>query len=246
MVNKQVCIYKIINKNKGKFYIGSTNNFIRRKREHYYQLEKQKHCNKHLQRSFDTYGKDVFEFEVLFNLHPYLLPCLHTIEQKFIDTLEPEYNQQKIVGQYSGYICSEQTKDIISNASRNRECKPETRALLSTKMKIISNRPENKLRVSKEKTGVVLSETCKKKISSALMGNTNWTYRNKTTMSNHQKEIIIKAKAKNWIITYPDGQKESIFNLAQFCKDNNLNPANMRSTSCGKRQHHKGYKIEAL
>lgn len=57
-------IYKIVNKINGKFYIGSTINFDKRKERHLYELNNNKHHNIFLQRAFEKYGVDTFEFYV--------------------------------------------------------------------------------------------------------------------------------------------------------------------------------------
>lgn len=61
------CIYLIINIINNKFYIGSSNNFNRRKKEHLNQLECNTHFNKYLQSSYNKYGKSNFIFVKLFN-----------------------------------------------------------------------------------------------------------------------------------------------------------------------------------
>lgn len=55
-------IYKIINKDNGKFYIGSTLNFEKRKKQHIQCLTKEKHHNIVLQRVFNKHGIDIFDF----------------------------------------------------------------------------------------------------------------------------------------------------------------------------------------
>lgn len=57
-------IYKIINKVNGRFYIGSTINFDKRKERHLYELKNNKHHNIFLQRAFEKYGVDTFEFYI--------------------------------------------------------------------------------------------------------------------------------------------------------------------------------------
>ena len=57
-------IYKIINKVDGRFYIGSTINFEKRKHRHLYELNNNRHHNIFLQRAFEKYGIDSFEFFV--------------------------------------------------------------------------------------------------------------------------------------------------------------------------------------
>lgn len=58
-------IYKIVNKQSGKFYIGSTVDPVRRWSEHKGQLEKNTHINKQLQKDFNDLGIDYFEFIIV-------------------------------------------------------------------------------------------------------------------------------------------------------------------------------------
>lgn len=58
-------IYKIQCLKSSKVYIGSSKNIKNRKKDHFYKLARNKHYNKHLQNSYNKYGKDNFIFEVL-------------------------------------------------------------------------------------------------------------------------------------------------------------------------------------
>lgn len=58
-------IYKILNKVNGKFYIGSTVNIKNRKYQHIHLLKKGKHQNNILQRAWNKYGEENFEFIIL-------------------------------------------------------------------------------------------------------------------------------------------------------------------------------------
>lgn len=58
-------IYTIKNIKTNQYYIGLTNNYKRRKKRHFSDLRNQKHDNIKLQRSFNKYGEDNFEFIVL-------------------------------------------------------------------------------------------------------------------------------------------------------------------------------------
>lgn len=55
-------IYKIVNKENGKFYIGSTIDQKKRKRRHFNELRNGKHHCLFLQRAYNKYGDDCFEF----------------------------------------------------------------------------------------------------------------------------------------------------------------------------------------
>lgn len=59
-------VYRIVNMVNGKVYIGSTTqSFIIRFGQHLYELENNKHKNKHLQHSYNKYGKNQFRFEMI-------------------------------------------------------------------------------------------------------------------------------------------------------------------------------------
>lgn len=58
-------IYIIINIKNDKVYIGSAKSILSRLSNHKYQLNKNKHFNKHLQSSYNKYGFDNFNFNIL-------------------------------------------------------------------------------------------------------------------------------------------------------------------------------------
>lgn len=58
-------VYIIRNKVNGKFYIGSSKNIWNRWQSHKYELNNGIHSNKHLQRAWNKYREENFEFDVL-------------------------------------------------------------------------------------------------------------------------------------------------------------------------------------
>jgi group I intron endonuclease len=93
-------VYKILNKIKGDFYIGSArHSFSKRKSAHFCQLKQNKHDNSKLQRAVNKYGLENFEFQILEECQPNL--CLER-EQYYIDILTPFYNTQlKVIESYT-------------------------------------------------------------------------------------------------------------------------------------------------
>jgi len=81
-------LYMIRNKINGKKYYGSAKNIEQRWRRHKTDLNKNKHQNIKLQRAWNKYGVENFEFVVLEEC-PY--DKLLIIEQKYLDQ-NPEYN----------------------------------------------------------------------------------------------------------------------------------------------------------
>jgi group I intron endonuclease len=88
-------IYAIRNTLTRKSYIGKSINLQNRFVRHRYLLNAGKHWNVHLQRSWDKYGSNIFQFEVLEECDESSLP---TKEQEWIDKLMPEiYNLDREV-----------------------------------------------------------------------------------------------------------------------------------------------------
>jgi hypothetical protein len=53
--------------------------------------------------------------------------------------------------------------------------------------------------------------------------------------------------AKSYVVVHPSGHRESITNMAKFCREHDLNKANLHATISGKRlKAHKGYKAELV
>lgn len=76
-------VYKIVNTKNKKIYIGSTtDSFKRRLRTHINKLRINKHPNSHLQSSWNKYGEDVFEFQILECLENN--DSIFDLEQKYI------------------------------------------------------------------------------------------------------------------------------------------------------------------
>jgi len=54
-----------------------------------------------------------------------------------------------------------------------------------------------------------------------------------------RKENNIKAQAKHYIFTSPEGQTVNVYNLREFCRENVLNQSAMVQVAKGKLNHHK-------
>jgi group I intron endonuclease len=65
MATNRCGIYRIYNTVNGKSYIGKDVRFPVRVRQHFKGLEEGLHYNTHFQRSFDKYGREAFQFELI-------------------------------------------------------------------------------------------------------------------------------------------------------------------------------------
>ncbi len=120
-------IYQIRNLKNGKVYIGSTTRkFWARKREHFNDLKHEKHDNPHLQNSYNKYGREEFEFEVLEKCSVIVLGE----REKFHWELVPKnmcYNS-KIPGEDRfGGIASNETRRKLSDLAKKNWKRPEYR-----------------------------------------------------------------------------------------------------------------------
>jgi hypothetical protein len=110
-------VYKIENTATGDIYVGSSVNLLTRWKSHVASLQKGKHHNKYLQRSWDKYGYEPFVFDVLELVRP---ENLIVSEQKYIEVIHPSYNLNPIAATTRGYHASEETKQRISASKKGQ------------------------------------------------------------------------------------------------------------------------------
>ena len=93
---QKICgIYKITNAITGDFYIGSSKNVKRRWAAHKWPSTWNEQPNSPMYQDMQKYGVDKFVFEVLEVVEP---DSLKEVEQQFIETLKPTYNDRKAKG----------------------------------------------------------------------------------------------------------------------------------------------------
>ena len=93
---EKICaVYKITNTVTNDFYIGSSKDVKKRWANHKCQSVWKKNPNKQLYKDMKKYGTDKFVFEILEEVE---IEKLKEIEQKFIETLKPNYNQVNAKG----------------------------------------------------------------------------------------------------------------------------------------------------
>jgi|688.fasta_scaffold329279_1 group I intron endonuclease len=91
-INQKSGIYKIINKVDGKYYVGRSKNMHKRWKTHMRDLLYNRHSNIHLQRAWNKYGYDNFEFivvEYVDNIDSLLI----NMEEKYINTFIEDRNR---------------------------------------------------------------------------------------------------------------------------------------------------------
>lgn len=162
-------IYKIINKENGKFYIGSTIDIKKRKRTHLEQLTKGKHHCFHLQKAYEKYGKENFEL-IYKEIEISNENTLRLLEERYINYC---WNSGKLYNM-SRKGCG---GDLISYHPKNKEFRE-----LQSKL--------TRERYSK------LSEDEKRKRSENLKGKKNPNYNHR--WSNELREKVSKERKEYW------------------------------------------------
>ena len=122
-------VYRFLNKNTGKSYIGSTYNIYIRLKDHISMLNRNKHHSIKLQRAWNKYGEENFEFEVLEFVENESF--LIMIEQHWIgelDSYKNGYNVNPTAGKTRlNAKLSEETKKKISNSKKGKKLSEETK-----------------------------------------------------------------------------------------------------------------------
>lgn len=89
-VDYDLGIYAITNTHTQERYIGSSSLVSARLSQHRLLLRKGKHTAKRLQRAWNQYGEEAFQFDVLERIASHQL--LETVEQQYLDREQPTYN----------------------------------------------------------------------------------------------------------------------------------------------------------
>lgn len=161
-------IYTIINIITGDYYIGSSNDVRGRIRSHRSELARNKHSNCHLQRAYNKYGADNFEFKTILLCD--LENKLH-YEQVLIDNMKPAYNiaiTAEAPGQ--GLHPSDATKRKISEALKGKKPSEEHRRKISESLSGHALSEEHKHKLSEAHKGHRPSEITRCRLSDAHKG----------------------------------------------------------------------------
>ena len=134
-------IYKIVNKTNGKYYIGSSDNILGcsgRWQEHINDLNSQRHDNSYLQRAWNKYGKDNFEFVIVEEVPK---SDLLIVEQKYLEQSKSEHHKQcynlsfhATGGGFVGHKHTRKSKRQMSEKLKGRIVSTETRQKLSNSL----------------------------------------------------------------------------------------------------------------
>lgn len=195
MENKICGIYMIKNKINGNIYIGQAADIYERWREHISLLRRGKHVNNHLQRAWNKYGDDNFEFSIVEECSENALNDREIYWITEYDSYHNGYNQTLGGGGVRGFKHDEETKQRISESLKGenapwygKQRSEETKVKVGQASKERWSNPENhpmygkhhteesKEKMSKSHKGKTLTDEHKAKLSKASSGENNPMY----------------------------------------------------------------------
>ena len=195
MENKICGIYMIKNKINGNIYIGQAADIYERWREHISLLRRGKHVNNHLQRAWNKYGDDNFEFSIVEECSENALNDREIYWIAEYDSYHNGYNQTLGGGGVRGFKHDEETKQRISESLKGenapwygKQRSKETKVKVGQASKERWSNPENhpmygkhhteesKEKMSKSHKGKTLTDEHKAKLSKASSGENNPMY----------------------------------------------------------------------
>lgn len=217
-LNKLCGVYKITNLINYKIYVGSSSDLKDRYRKHVEDLNKQIHCNQHLQKSVNKHSIENFEFSILefidisdlvdkIDIRKRIL----SIEQKYLDLLNPDYNIIRLAGSSLGHKFPKEFGEKISARNKGRKMSEEDKSKISKTLNEMYSIPEigDPLRANMrlKSTGRVKSLETRQKLSKSLKGR---------KLSEETKQKISK-RMQN--VTEETRQKISIANKGKFISE---------------------------
>ena len=222
-------IYQILNTETNERYVGSTKNTTSRKASHLYDLRHNKNKHPKLQKAYDKYGEESFVFLVLEYVQTNKKRLLER-EQFWIDFLNPEYNENKIVG------------SVIPRSARTKEAKGK---ISKTVKQLWEDGYYDHLKGAERvfkaghapNLGRDFSKEWRENISKSMRGEDNHNY----GKPRPQSFIDKMAKTHSGAIS-PDGEIFApIVNMNKFCKEHNLDSGSMTRLMQGKQKSSKGW-----
>lgn len=183
-------IYEIVNLVNGHRYIGSAVNIKTRWGVHRNLLITGKHHSIYLQRAWNKYGSDCFQFRVIEQCFVFVLIFR---EQHYIDTLKPEYNIAPKAGHSLGVKLGPEARAKISANNKRRSTESTAAFTFAGK----SHSTETLQKMSAAHTGLKQSiQTISKRVASLTGLTRSPEQRAKMGAANKGKALTPEHRAK--------------------------------------------------
>lgn len=190
-------VYAIRNKVNGKQYVGSAKVFLRRWYRHSEDLRNGSHHSVLLQRAWNKYGEDSFEFRILEETTAKHAVAQEQVFLNWLQTYDPRlgYNISPTANSSLGVKFSQETKAKMSAARKGKTVSKKTRERLSAIAKGRTYSPEICLRMSLARKGKPQSKEAVTKRAAANRGKTR-SDESRKRMSAAQKGRTVSAEGR--------------------------------------------------
>ena len=143
----------------------------------------------------------------------------HTDYQLALNEAEP-----RLIMEHGGYT-NGYNMTYGGEGCKGRIVSPEVRKSVSERMKVQLRTPESNMLRSEKLKGI-----------------------KRESFTSEHKQKLIKAHVKHYIVTFPNGSIENVCNMAEFCRQHNLDKASMSAVALGYRnvKQHKGFKCKIV
>lgn len=215
-------LYKIRNVVNDKVYIGqSTQKTQQRLFEHRSKLRSNVHENIHLQRAWNKYGEDAFEFVVIQETS--CLRELNDLEEQYIA-------RYKSLNRKFGYN--------IRGGGNNRFLSEDTKKKISqSKLGVSIHTAESRKKISDAQTGKIHSVESRRKRSKKLKGIVWSESVINSWILGHRKGVPYPT------LQAPNGQIYTLTNATQFAMEHNLSQQSISRLANGRVKQYKGWTV---
>jgi group I intron endonuclease len=265
-------IYQIKNKSNGKIYIGSARRFQKRFAEHVRQLNNGTHHNRHLQASWNKWGKDKFIFEIIetvvgdkvartlreqWHLEQHFDKwhlCYNSVKnciQTYKGIADPDLFAEKMMALKKAFYQTERGRkalDLISKSKRGKsyieQFGPERAAEIVKKISDYKVVEMNKPEVKENLRQIRLGKT-----EIEIFGVEKAKEIKEKRSKARKGRYTGKENSRFRVITdikliSPDGDiHTSINGIKDFATEHNLSPNHLCELLHGKRKSHKGWRV---
>jgi len=193
-------IYKIINVINNKFYVGSAEDFTRRKRVHWWMLRRGTHANKHLQSAWAKYKEQAFTFVIVEELN----------EIADILAAENVWLKEHVGKIYCYNIAMDATSPQTGMYGEKNSMFGKTfthtedaKARIGAAAKLRIQTEEEKVKRRKSMQGHIVPASVKEKISAKLSGEGNFWYgKQRPDHAEKVSKAVVATDAAGNITTY--------------------------------------------
>lgn len=218
-------IYKIINIINNKFYVGSAEDFARRKRVHWWRLRRGDHANAKLQASWNKYGESSFTFVIVEEYD----------EQADILAAENVWLKEHVGKEYCYNLATGATapttgwfggKNPMYGKKFNHTAEAKAKISAASKAQVQSE--ETKAKRRKTMRGHYVAPSTRAKISATLSGEGNFWYGKKRP--DHGAKV-----SRAVIVTAPDKTETQYASISELREVTGMKPPTVnRALKSGK------------